>query len=275
MNVTQTMETLSIQTRDDGLFFELRSLISKNFNKTLAGKGKIISFYDESELPQRKYFLKFLKRIYEKDGQKTLDVNSAQNKTIKLNYVQKNTLAPIIFIGVDFIRDQVIFNFEQPQNLFISYLLQSFKNPPNHFNKKTNSLNIKLTSNSDLDMLSSLFARKEHLKFIVEFDYEELKFQNFRQNFKPQESLRFATRFSALAGLLTENFEILNCDKNSTFEEVRENYLSLVKLYHPDRHADKPSEIKESYRLKFEKIQAAYDALKPFFKTQENFIGEN
>ena len=70
MNVTQTMETLSIQTRDDGLFFELRSLISKNFNKTLAGKGKIISFYDESELPQRKYFLKFLKRIYEKDGQK-------------------------------------------------------------------------------------------------------------------------------------------------------------------------------------------------------------
>ena len=275
MNVTQTMETLSIQTRDDGLFFELRSLISKNFNKTLAGKGKIISFYDESELPQRKYFLKFLKRIYEKDGQKTLDVNSAQNKTIKLNYVQQNTLAPIIFIGVDFIRDQVIFNFEQPQNLFISYLLQSFKNPPNHFNKKTNSLNIKLTSNSDLDTLSSLFARKEHLKFIVEFDYEELKFQNFRQNFKPQESLRFATRFSALAGLLTENFEILNCDKNSTFEEVRENYLSLVKLYHPDRHSDKPSGIKEGYRLKFEKIQAAYDALKPFFKTQENFIGEN
>jgi len=275
MNVTQTMETLSIQTRDDGLFFELRSLISKNFNKTLAGKGKIISFYDESELPQRKYFLKFLKRIYEKDGQKTLDVNSAQNKTIKLNYVQQNTLAPIIFIGVDFIRDQVIFNFEQPQNLFISYLLQSFKNPPNRFNKKTNSLNIKLTSNSDLDTLSSLFARKEHLKFIVEFDYEELKFQNFKQNFKPQESLKFATRFSALAGLLTENFEILNCDKNSTFEEVRENYLSLVKLYHPDRHSDKPSEIKESYRLKFEKIQAAYDALKPFFKTQENFIGEN
>ena len=66
MNITQTLESLSILTDSDALFCELRALISKNFTKTLANKDKIISFYEESEIPQRKCFLKFIKKLYEK-----------------------------------------------------------------------------------------------------------------------------------------------------------------------------------------------------------------
>ena len=62
MNITQTLESLSILTDSDALFCELRALISKNFTKTLANKDKIISFYEESEIPQRKCFLKFIKK---------------------------------------------------------------------------------------------------------------------------------------------------------------------------------------------------------------------
>ena len=54
MKVTQTLESLSILTDNDTLFRELRDMISKNFTKILSNKNKIISFYEESEIPQRK-----------------------------------------------------------------------------------------------------------------------------------------------------------------------------------------------------------------------------
>ncbi|MEH1010384.1 J domain-containing protein [Campylobacter concisus] len=71
---------------------------------------------------------------------------------------------------------------------------------------------------------------------------------------------------------LEENFEILGCSNSDSFETVRDSYLALAKIYHPDRHSNKSESIKNEYNAKFKKIQAAYEALKPFFKNQENFI---
>ena len=72
--------------------------------------------------------------------------------------------------------------------------------------------------------------------------------------------------------LLEENFEILGCSNNDSFETVRDSYLALAKIYHPDRHSSKSESIKNEYNAKIKKIQAAYEGLKPFFKNQENFI---
>ena len=80
------------------------------------------------------------------------------------------------------------------------------------------------------------------------------------------------SRFSALANLLEENFEILGCSKNDDFATVRQNYLSLANIYHPDRHSNKSIAIQEEYAKKFKNIQSAYESLKPYFKNQENFV---
>ena len=61
MQVKQTLESLSILTDNDILFCELRDLINKNFTKILSNKNKVISFYEENEMPQRKCFLNFMK----------------------------------------------------------------------------------------------------------------------------------------------------------------------------------------------------------------------
>ena len=63
MQVKQTLESLSILTDNDILFCELRDLINKNFTKILSNKNKVISFYEENEMPQRKCFLKFIKKL--------------------------------------------------------------------------------------------------------------------------------------------------------------------------------------------------------------------
>ncbi|WP_169778738.1 adenylosuccinate lyase [Campylobacter curvus] len=272
MNITHTLESLSIQTDDDALFCELRDLINKNFSKTLANKGKIISFYEENEMPQRRCFLKFIKRLYEKQNSDELDIKFAEYKTIKLGYAPKNALANLLSIDVNFIKDEVNFSLNSAPKVFASYILQSFKDNANSVDEKTNTLHIKIKNESDFNVLSMLFSRREHLKFIVDFNFDEAKFQNFKRNFKVQNSSKFINRFSALATLLEENFEILGCEKSDGFEQIRENYLALVKIYHPDRHDNKPENIKNEYRKKFEKIQNAYESLKPFFKTQEAFV---
>jgi len=228
MNITQTLESLSILTDSDALFCELRALISKNFTKTLANKDKIISFYEESEIPQRKCFLKFIKKLYEKQGNE-LDVTFAKYKTIKLSLVQRNALTNIKF-------------------------------------------NPKKKKDSDFDLIEEIISKREHLKFIVNFNYNEVKFKEFKRNYKIQNSAKFKSRFSALANLLEENFEILGCSNSDSFETARDSYLALAKIYHPDRHSNKSESIKNEYNAKFKKIQAAYEALKPFFKNQENFI---
>ncbi len=75
-----------------------------------------------------------------------------------------------------------------------------------------------------------------------------------------------------LANLLEENFGILGCKKDDDFETIRQSYLSLVNIYHPDRHANKNPLIQEEYAKKFKNIQSAYESLKPYFKNQENFV---
>ncbi|MCD8213135.1 MAG: adenylosuccinate lyase [Campylobacter sp.] len=272
MNITHTLESLSIQTDDDSLFCELRNLIDKNFSKTLSNKDKIIFFYEESEMPQRRCFLKFIKKLYDKQNSEELDIKFAEYKTIKLGYAPKNAVTNLLNIGVSFIKDEVIFSLNNAPKLFVSYILQSFKENDFNLDQKTNTLHIKIKKEADFDVIWTLFSKREHLKFIVDFDFEEAKFESFKRNFKVQNSSKFINRFSGLAALLEENFEILGCEKTYNFEQIRESYLALVKIYHPDRHSNKPQNIKDEYRKKFEKIQVAYENLKPFFKTQDSFI---
>ena len=64
MQVVQTLETININTDDISIFYYFKNLITKNFSKVIGRKNKIFSFFEESEIPQRKYFLKVLNKKY-------------------------------------------------------------------------------------------------------------------------------------------------------------------------------------------------------------------
>ena len=152
MNITQTLESLSILTDSDALFCELRALISKNFTKTLANKDKIISFYEESEIPQRKCFLKFIKKLYEKQGNE-LDVTFAKYKTIKLSLVQRNALTNICNIDIEFLYGEMIFTLNNTPRAFASYILQNFKDNESKFDEKNHKFSLKIKKDSDFDLI--------------------------------------------------------------------------------------------------------------------------
>ncbi|MCR4942574.1 MAG: adenylosuccinate lyase [Campylobacter sp.] len=269
MHITNTLESLSIKTSNDALFCELRNIINKNFTKTIASKGKIILFYEENEMPQRKYLLKFIKNLYKKEVGSELDIKFAIYKTIKLNYVQENALSSVVFVDVNFSDDEIKFKIPSTHKLFASYISRCLKGSKCRY--ENGILHAKINDAKDFERLELLFSKKEHMRLVVNFNVDNAKFTSFKSRFMIKNTPKFATRYCALASLLEDNFTILNCSKDSSFEEVRESYLMLVKCYHPDRHAQKSEKVRAHYREFFEKIQNAYEGLKPFFKAQENF----
>lgn len=269
IEISQTLESLSIETTDNLLFRVLHSMMKKNFKNTLGQKNRIISFYDENEIPQRKYFFKFLSKICEKSSTTLPNFMLCQYLTIKLGYKQTNPLKIIIFTDVEFNGNMVNFKISNPNSLFLNYIAQKFKNSNFKINDEQTSLYVEVKNTDEAKWLDELLERDEHLKFSVCFNYDNDRLDNFKRHLNIKNSANFIRRFSALAGLFEEHFETLECNINDDFASVRNSYLKLVKLYHPDRHAGKSDNIKQTYRNKFEKIQTAYESLKPYFKEQE------
>lgn len=272
MNIIQTLESTSINTDDISVFWQLQSMIKKNFKKSVGNKGKIISFYDESEKIQRKYFFKFLQNLYKKYQGKDFDFKMSEFSTIKLNLIQKNALKSVVLIEASFKNSEVTLNVKNSDNFFISYINQCCNEWGIKFEKFENVVTLNIQSEESLDMLDMFFNTKEIFNYSIDFSYDKNAFNKFKKEIKVRQSSKFIKRFRALANLLEEYFEILGCEKTDDLDTVRSSYLGLIKLYHPDRHQNKPLEIQKTYREKFENIQKAYEALKPYFKEQENFI---
>jgi DnaJ like chaperone protein len=57
---------------------------------------------------------------------------------------------------------------------------------------------------------------------------------------------------------------VLNCDENSSNEEIKKQYRKLAIEYHPDKIESKglPEEFVKFATDKFKEIQEAYDAVK-------------
>ena len=272
IEIKQTLESLSLETSDGKLFNELQSMIKKNFKKTLGQKDKIISFYDESEMTERKYFFKFLSKICEKYGKTIPNLFLCQYSTIKLNYKQINSLKIVLFADVIFCDGCVSINLNNQNSLFLGYIAKKFKNQKVVISQDQLSISIFIKDPQDTRWLDELFEKNDYMKFSVFFNYDSNELIKFKRNLNIKNSQKFVRRFSALAELFEEQFEILGCELNDSFEDVRASYLSFVKLYHPDRHSNKSEKIKLEYRNKFEKIQNAYESLKSYFREQEAFV---
>ena len=59
-------------------------------------------------------------------------------------------------------------------------------------------------------------------------------------------------------------YRVLSLDKSATFDDIKDAYLRLSKLYHPDRYAgvDLPREVKAYLEAMSKGVNAAFQALK-------------
>jgi len=72
---------------------------------------------------------------------------------------------------------------------------------------------------------------------------------------------------------MTDYYEVLGVDRNSTPEEIKKKYREKVKKYHPDRYTD--PELRKAAEEKFKEIQEAYDVLSDSRKKSTYDVGGN
>ncbi|TQR33173.1 adenylosuccinate lyase [Campylobacter sp. MIT 99-7217] len=263
MQIVQSLEMISVNTDDISVFNYFKDLITKNFSKILGKKYKIFSFFEENEIPQRKYFLKLLEKKCQ-DLDQISDLSQAYNKTFRLNFTEKNSLKPVILVKTEFIEGGIALKLSVNERLFISYIKQYFKNHECEFCTENNLLMIPYKDESTLRLFESFAGESEHLKYCVDFDIDEKEFKDFKAKVHKKEGNKW--KFNALAKLFSSYFQTLECTPEDDLSKIRQKYLILVKLYHPDFHHEKSGIEKAFCREQFEKIQIAYDNLKALYK---------
>lgn len=264
MQVIQTLKSISVNTDDINVFHYFKNLISKNFSKVVGRKNKILSFFIEDEIPQRRYFLKVLDQSYRKSTNEGIqNLQDAHFKTFKLNFEQNNMLKTLLFIEVQFAYPHILMKLNANEKLFISYMKNYFKN---HIRQNNTLFMLEYKDESTLKLFEAFAEQNEHLKYRVNFNINYNEYKNFRQKFHNKENTQW--KFNALAKLFSPYFATLECTPQNNLNEIRQKYLVLVKLYHPDFHHNKSTAEKMYCREQFEKIQIAYDNLKALYKNK-------
>lgn len=265
MQIVQTLETINVNTDDVSIFCYFKDLITKNFSKVIGRKNKIFSFFEENEIPQRRYFLKLLDRKYNQFANESIEnLKDAHFKTFRLNLQQSNALKPVLGIRVDFGGKNIFMQLSSNEKIFISYMRNYFKEHFESYNEGTFILTLRYQNENTFELFELFADESEHLKYSVNFEIDTQAYRNFRQNIHNGENMKW--KFNALAKLFGNYFSTLECTPQNDLSEIRQKYLILVKLYHPDFQYNKSSIEKAYCREQFEKIQIAYDNLKALYR---------
>ena len=265
MQIVQTLGTINVNTDDINVFQYFKDLITKNFTKVIGRKNKIFSFFEENEIPQRRYFLKLLNQKYQKSANESIEnLKEAHFKTFRLNFEQNNTLKPVIFIDVSFAGDKILLKLSNNERLFVSYIKNYFKAHDLSYDALSGILFLNYKNENTLELFESFANESEHLKYCVNFKVIEEEYKKFLKNIQNKEGMKW--KFNALAKLFNNYFNTLECTPQNDLSEIRHKYLILVKLYHPDFYQGKSTIEKAYAREQFEKIQIAYNNLKALYK---------
>jgi len=277
MQISYSREMIAVTIQEDKkTFYFLQNLIEKNFVKKIGRKEKVIVFKQSDEKVQRRYFLKLISKIYKRKNRNSKKeelekIKNSYNKNIKLSLLKTNQITQHINIKVKIEDNYVILlHFETNFSILITYLKNYFKNHLISYRSKTKIMTIYPNSNKTIDLLENLLAQKELLGSFVNFKYDIDELESYKLVLN-EKSLR-KNRYFALFNILEDYYSILGCKKADTFQTVRENYLKLVKQYHPDRLDISNLSLSSHYNEKFQEIQYAYEMLKIHYTYEKKRI---
>lgn len=267
MKIKQSIKSLNIMTDNLEIYYSLQNLIEKNFKKSIGKKDKIIIFADDEELHQRKYLLKFIAKFYEKHNPKAKErflkiIKNSLEKSIKLTLVKENELRHNVNIKISFKKD-IFLELASHNKLLVSYLLNYLSCASTNYIKAKNHIKITPKDINFMQKFENLLQKKEHLNWNIDFAYNKFELENYKAAFLNPKKSR---QINALENLLEEYYEVFGCKKGDSFSMIRQSYLTLAKIYHPDRHQSSSYKTQEYYRKKFDHLSLAYELIKSHFE---------
>lgn len=259
---TDNMILARIDGRDEAYSNYIRNYIQKNFRFFIHLRESILVFPKSEDRTKRKFFLDCLLNNLNKTNQNktNIDFNLSVPFFVEFANSKEGSMIPKVIVKCH--RENVFFRFSEETKRVVDFLRKNFfgmKVDVDYFQKVAK---IPIKNKEEYSLLRKLLSKK--IKFNdfmhVRFAYNEEELIRLHSNTKSTGRKTFYDSCSPDMEMVY--LRELNCYIDDSFDTVRQKYLELIKIYHPDRVYGKDEETVRRYTEKFRRVQNAFEGLK-------------
>jgi len=258
---TENMILARIDANDSAYSTYIKNYIQKNFKFFIHLKESILVFPKSEDKTKRHFFMSCLLNNLNKNKNEkiSMDFNLDVPFFVEFANSKEGSLVPKIIVKCH--RDSVFFRFSDETKRVVEFLRKSFfgmKVDVDYFQKIAK---VKVANKEEYSVLRKLLAKKVKFNDFLQVRFAYNEEEMLRLNSYAKSSKK---RFSAYFDDPLENsyFRELNSKYGDSFEDIRQRYLELIKIYHPDRVYGKDEETVKRYTVKFRRVQNAFENIK-------------
>ncbi len=259
---TENMILARVDASDAAYSSYIKSYIQKNFKFFIHLKESILVFPKTEDRAKRHFFMSCLLNNLNKSRSDKLlmDFNLDVPFFVEFSNSKEGSLVPKVIVKCH--KDSVFFRFSEETKRVVEFLRKSFFGSKVDVDYSQRVAKIPIKSKEEYSLLRRLLAKK--IKFSdflhIKFTYNEEELIRLNANTKSKKN----SFFSWGEDLDKERsyYAELNSSYGDSFELIRQRYLELIKIYHPDRVYGKDEETVRRYTAKFRRVQNAFEQLK-------------
>lgn len=251
-----------IDATDSAYSEYIKAYIQKNFKFFIYLKESILVFPKSEDRSKRQFFMSCLLNNLNKTRTDKISIEFNPDVPFFVEFAnsKESSLVPKVIVKCH--KDTVFFRFSDETKKIVEFLKKSFFGMRVDVDYCQKVAKIKVANKEEYSALRRLLAKK--IKFNdflqVKFAYNEEELIRLNSYTKASKK-RFSSEY--LSDHPDEScFYELNCRYGDSFETIRQRYLELIKIYHPDRVYGRDEETIRHYTTKFRRVQNAFEQIK-------------
>ncbi len=259
---TENMILARVDANDAAYSSYIKSYIQKNFKFFIHLKESILVFPKTEDRTKRHFFMSCLLNNLNKNKKEKLsiDFNLDVPFFVEFSNSKEGSLVPKVVVKCH--KNSVFFRFSEETKRVVEFLRKNFfgsKVDVDYFQKVAK---VPIKSKEEYAVLRRLLTKK--VKFSdflqVKFTYNEEELIRLNANTKSRKKSFFP--WNEDCDVEYSYYAELNSSYGDSFELIRQRYLELIKIYHPDRVYGKDEETIKRYTAKFRRVQNAFEHLR-------------
>ncbi len=258
---TENMILARVDATDEAYSEYIRHYIQKNFKFFIHLKESILIFPKNEDRKKRQFFASCLLDNFNKTRSEKVFFEFNPNVPFFVEFAQSKEGFNAGKIVVKCRNDSVFFRFSDETKRIVELLKKSFFGAKVDVDYHQNIAKVKVSSKEGYIALRKLLEK--NIKFSdflqVKFTYNEEELIQLNSFSKYSKNSFFTDSSERLKEAY---FGELNSKKTDSMESIRQKYLELIKIYHPDRVYGKDEETVKRYTIKFRRVQNAFEQVK-------------
>ncbi len=259
---TENMILARVDANDAAYSSYIKSYIQKNFKFFIHLKESILVFPKTEDRTKRHFFMSCLLNNLNKSrsDKLSMDFNLDVPFFVEFSNSKEGSLVPKVIVKCH--KNSVFFRFSEETKRVVEFLRKNFFGSKVDVDYFQRVAKIPIKSKEEYSVLRKLLAKK--VKFSdflhVRFTYNEEELVRLNANTKSRKKSFFSWGEDCDAEY--SYYAELNSRYGDSFELIRQRYLELIKIYHPDRVYGKDEETVKRYTMKFRRVQNAFEQLR-------------